>query len=283
MELDRYLARIGYSGPRTPTHQVLRQLHRAHLFSVPFENLSIAWDEPIYLNDVAHYWKIVEARRGGFCYELNGLFAWALRSMGFKVTLLGAQVYSRENGGDGYGPELSHLLLRVDLEVPVVVDVGFGDSFLNPLPLRIATVVEESEHRAFRFVQEDGFFVLQMREGEEGAFAPRYRFSLTPRSIEEFDEMCDYHQTSPESPFTRRRIITLARPDGRSTLVDRRLIETAADGSTVEQEFETDEDADRVLLEMFGIVAPRIAPWPVQGTDETIEEKDDHDVSPPDL
>jgi len=272
MDLDRYLARIGYSGPRTPSHQVLRQLHRAHMFSVPFENLSIGWDEPIYLNDVAHYWKIVEARRGGFCYELNGLFAWALRSLGFKVTLLSAQVYSHEK--QGYGPDFSHLLLRVDLEGATIVDVGFGDNFLNPLPLRLSTVVEEGEHRAFRFVQEDGLFVLQMREGEEGQFRPRYRFSITPRAIEDFDEMCNFHQTSPLSHFTRQRIVTLARADGRSTLLDRRLIEAAADGSSVEQEFETDEEADRALHEMFGIVAPRAASWqPPLDADET-EDKE---------
>jgi N-hydroxyarylamine O-acetyltransferase len=276
MDLDRYLARIGYSGPRTPSHQVLRQMHRAHLFTVPFENLSIGWDEPIYLSDVAHYWKIVEARRGGFCYELNGLLAWALKSMGFQVSLLSAQVYSPAKGA--YGPDFSHLLLRVDLDGAMIADVGFGDSFINPLPLRPSNIVEESEYRAFRLVQEEGFFVLQMREGE-AEFRPCYRFTLAARSIEEFDEMCTYHQTSPESTFTQRRIVSLARVDGRVTLVDRRLIETAADGSSVEQEFDSAEEADRALWEMFGILAPRPAALAITSGPDTAEPKEpDHDV-----
>ena len=93
MEIDAYLGRIGYSGPRTPTAETLRQLHRAHMFAVPFENLDIPLGNPIALSLPAFYAKIVERRRGGFCYELNGLFGWLLEQLGFRIVRLSAGVY----------------------------------------------------------------------------------------------------------------------------------------------------------------------------------------------
>ena len=132
LDLSAYLDRIGYSGPLAPTADVLRDLHRAHMFSVPFENLDIALGREIVCDDDSFIRKIVEQRRGGFCYELNGAFARLLREFGFRVTLLSARV-PREDGS--YSPEFDHLALRVDLDEPWLADVGFGDSFLEPLLL----------------------------------------------------------------------------------------------------------------------------------------------------
>jgi N-hydroxyarylamine O-acetyltransferase len=255
MDIARYLARIGYSGPRTPSAQALRQLHRAHLFSIPFENLSIGWGEPIELNDVAHYWKIVECRRGGFCFEQNGLFAWALRELGYDVTLLAAEVYSNQPGHEGYGPEFSHLALRVDVDEPMLVDVGFGDSFVNPMVMRLGAIHREPPSREYRITEEGGRFALEMRQ-LSGEFKPRYRFALTPRHIDQFEVMCQFHQTSPESHFTQHRIVTLARPDGRITVVDQRCTETTADGVETTSYLEEYEIAE-VLERRFGIVVPR--------------------------
>ena len=110
MDYSAYLQRINYDGPLTPSAETLRQLHLAHLLSVPFENLSIHWHEPIVLDDDALFEKIVRRRRGGFCYELNGLFAGLLRTLGFQVTMLSAEVANdegefgaafRSHGADG--------------------------------------------------------------------------------------------------------------------------------------------------------------------------------------
>jgi arylamine N-acetyltransferase len=128
-----YLHRIGYSGAREPTAAALRDLHRAHLFTVPFENLEISLGRKIVCDEPSFLRKIVDRRRGGFCYELNGAFAALLRELGFEVTLLSARV-PRESGGST--PEFDHLALRVDLEEPWLADVGFGESFLDPLRLR---------------------------------------------------------------------------------------------------------------------------------------------------
>jgi N-hydroxyarylamine O-acetyltransferase len=254
MELDRYLSRIGYVGPREPGQQALRQLHRAHLFSIPFENLSVIWGEPIVLDDVAHYWKIVESRRGGFCYEQNGLFAWALREMGYQVEILSAAVWSALNPPPGYGPDFSHMLLKVTLQDDWIVDVGFGDSFLNPLLLRPGLQQLEGS-RAFRIDQVGPFYILMMRRFD-GKWTERYRFTLEPRSVGAFSEMCQFHQTSPHSPFTQRRICSLARPDGRITLAGDDWIESQSDGMEVHRALEDEDEARQLLFEQFGINTP---------------------------
>src|SRR5712691_1982485 len=140
MNVAAYLGRIGYKGKVSPTVETLRGLHRAHLLSVPFENLDISLGRQILCDEGAFVRKIVERHRGGFCYEINGAFASLLRSIGFKVTLLSARV-PKKDGSDG--PEFDHLALRVDLDEPWLADVGFGDSFLDPL--RLGTSAEQKQ------------------------------------------------------------------------------------------------------------------------------------------
>jgi|SRR5581483_2518153 len=132
MDIEAYLKRIGYSGAAEPTLDTLRRLHLAHLQTIPFENLDISRGRKIVIDQDAFVHKIVEERRGGFCYELNGAFAALLSALGFHVTLLSGRV-RKSDGSDGF--EFDHLTLRVDLEEPWVADVGFGDCFLEPLPL----------------------------------------------------------------------------------------------------------------------------------------------------
>src|SRR4029453_8294667 len=122
MNVDAYLERIGHSGSTTPTPQTLKALHRAHLLTVPFENLDIALGVPIELDLEAFFDKIVVRRRGGFCYELNGLFGWLLRELRFPVATLSARVLD----GGRIGPDFDHMLLLVRLEDRLIADVGFG-------------------------------------------------------------------------------------------------------------------------------------------------------------
>ena len=126
VDATAYLKRINYRGPLAPTAETLRRLQVAHLLSVPFENLSIHTGEPIVLDDDALFEKIVVRRRGGFCYELNGLFAALLRALGFHVEMLSAGVVSQ--AGE-FGPEFDHMTLLVSLAERWLADVGFGDSF----------------------------------------------------------------------------------------------------------------------------------------------------------
>ena len=248
MDVRAYLARIEYAGPSTPSLDSLRELHRAHMMSVPFENLDIAMGRGIVCEEEAVVHKIVTRRRGGFCYELNGAFAALLRELGFTVTLLSARV-ARETGRDG--PEFDHLALRVDLDEPWLADVGFGDSSLQPLELR--TGIEQPERRRkFRILEQPDSLQLEMAE-PGGRWKRQYSFSLLPRQLADFAGMCHYHQTSPESSFTRSRICSRATWNGRITLAEKRLIVTR-DGEKEESLLDSDADWHAALKKYFQIV-----------------------------
>lgn len=249
MNIQSYLDRIGYQGSLDPIAETLRALQVAHLQSVPFENLSIHSAHPIVLDEEALFEKVVTRRRGGFCYELNGLFATLLRALGFQVDLLSAGV-RRMKGG--FGPDFDHLTLAVRLAEPWLVDVGFGDSFREPLLLEERREQAQGD-QAYRLDEDSDHLVLMQRQGAAGSWERQYRFSLRPHGLGEYEEMCRYHQTSPESHFTQKRVCTLATPDGRVTLSDLRLI-TTRNGVRQERMLESEEEHRATLRELFGIV-----------------------------
>ena len=240
MKIDAYLDRIGFSGPHTPTAESLRQLHRAHMFAVPFENLDIPLGNPIVLSLSEFYAKIVERRRGGFCYELNGLFGWLLEHLGFRVTRLSAGVY----GGGQPGPDFDHLTLLVETEDQLLADVGFGDSFVEPLPLD-GSVTAAGTGTLYRLTGVGSNRVLE-RQKPGAQWEPQYAFTLQPHHLDEFAPRCQWTQTSPESGFTRKVSCSLATPEGRITLSGRRLITTT--GQTRTERDVTSKDEYRTLL-----------------------------------
>ncbi len=239
---------------------------------MPFENLDIGLGRPLSLALPALFDKIVTRRRGGFCYELNGLFGWLLQSLGYSVTYLSARVYSPAGT---LGPEFDHLTLWV--EAPAgdsggggqsvggdksvggdqsgggpagqrwLADVGFGDSFVEPLRLE-AGHEQPQGRRAYGLAERDGAWDYWQREPQAAA-ERQYAFTLLPRQFPaDFEPMCRYQQTSPESHFTQHRVCTLATPTGRITLSDRRWIvtqnglrrETAIDDATFGRILNTD-------------------------------------------
>jgi N-hydroxyarylamine O-acetyltransferase len=247
-----YLQRIGLTSATSVDARALRQLHRQHLYTVPFESLSIHLGEPVDLSETALYDKIVRRRRGGFCYELNGLFAALLRELGYPVTLLSAGVARL---GGKFGPEFDHLLLLVELDRRWMVDVGFGENFKLPLDLD-ETDAQIQGSKAYRILRKDGFHILQER-GATGRWNDSYQFSLRPRELGEFESMCRHHQTSPESHFTRSRLCSLATPSGRKTLSGTRLIQTGRNGARRERSLADEREYRRVLRDLFGVRLPR--------------------------
>lgn len=243
MDPAAYLERLGCIFPARPDAQSLRRLHLAHLRCVPFENLDIHLGRPIRLLLPLQYDKIVGRRRGGFCYELNGLFAWLLASLGYRVELLSARVY----GPQGLGPELDHLTLRVRGEGDWLADVGFGDSFLEPLPLAPGTPAA-----GYRLTEAAGQWTLHQQQAG-GEWAPQYLFSLRPHRLEDFAPVCLFHQTDPSSPFTCKRVCTLATPQGRRTLSELKLITTAG-GSRHERLLAGEAEWREALRQHFGVV-----------------------------
>lgn len=261
IDIAAYSARIGVSGPLPPTAATLRRLHHAHMLFVPFENLDIHWGRPIVLEKARLFEKLVTRRRGGFCYEQNGLFAMVLRELGFTVDMLEARVGAK-SWEDGL--PWDHMTLQVTLKEGWLVDVGFGDGFREPLLLDDAEPQTRAE--GIWRVQHDGSEGLHSSRTEDGDWKPAYRFRMRPRKLADFTPGCEHHQHSPESHFTQQRLCSLATKTGRVTLSDRRLIVTegfppqapaASDntGNVRRQERDLADEAEflQVLRERFGI------------------------------
>ena len=248
MNTKAYLERINYQGSLALTAETLRELQVAHLLAVPFENLSIHAGEPIVLEDEALFAKIVERRRGGFCYEANGLFAALLRELGFDVTMLSAGVANAEGG---FGPDFDHMALMVSLDQRWLADVGFGDSFLGPLLLDDRGEQAEGG-RAYRIL-DDGAHSILSRRDDGGEWEAQYRFTLQPHEYADYAGMCRYHQTSPQSHFTRARICSRATREGRITLSEMRFITTSQHGGRQERLLTSQEEYADILREHFGI------------------------------
>jgi N-hydroxyarylamine O-acetyltransferase len=247
LNTEPYLRRINYSGLTQPNARTLRDLHLAHLLSVPFENLDNHLDREIILEEDKLVSKVVDQRRGGICYELNGAFAALLRELGFDVAMLSAGV-ARDEGG--FDPPFDHMTLLVQLEERWLADVGFGDCFREPLLLDSRD--EQTQNGdAYRLVDtEDEHLILERLEAE--TWKPQYRFTLQPYRLSDFAEMCRYHQTSPQSPFTQRRTCSLATPEGRITVTGMRFITTAR-GEREERELADAREFAAALREKFGV------------------------------
>jgi N-hydroxyarylamine O-acetyltransferase len=208
-QAQAYLDRIGATWPERPDAESLRRLQRAHLGSVPFENLSIHLGEPIMLDEPSLTDKLVVRRRGGFCYELNGTFGALLAALGYDVTLLAARVFARER----LGPLFDHLALRVDLAKPWLVDVGFGAFSHHPLRMDVS----EEQHNpggVFRVLAHGDDGDLDVHENGK----PQYRLESRPRTLADFVPTCWWQQTSPDSHFARSLTCSRLTESGRVTL-----------------------------------------------------------------
>jgi N-hydroxyarylamine O-acetyltransferase len=255
MDIAAYLRRIGYGGAVTVTPETLRAVQKSHLLTVPFENLDIHLGKPIDLDLAALFQKIVEQQRGGFCYELNGLLAEVLCCLGFNVSLLSAQV-ARKQGG--FGENFDHLTLLVHLEEDWLVDVGFGESFPEPLNLS-----QKRIQGGYRLSRDGDYWLVQALKKDH--WQTQFRFIPEPHQFSEFHKMCGYHQTSPDSKFTQRRLCSRATPEGRITLVDQRLIVTrwgdpCGNGKADRQErrLKTEQEYRQALADYFYIKIPEM-------------------------
>jgi N-hydroxyarylamine O-acetyltransferase len=247
VDVDKYLARIRFRGPVQVSRESLFQLQKSHLLTVPFENLDIHLGRKIRTEN--NFDKIVERNRGGFCYELNGLFYELLKTLGYQVTLASARVYSAERG---YGPEFDHMVILATVEhQKFLVDVGFGEFAFSPLPIVMDEVWHDQRGDFVIHINEDRNFVVH--KISEGKFIPQYVFSETERIAGEFEGMCLYHQTSPDSHFTQNRLCSLPNEEGRITLSGDKLRITNKEGVT-EHDLASDKEVHEVLEKYFSIV-----------------------------
>ncbi|MET8944185.1 arylamine N-acetyltransferase [Streptomyces sp. NPDC004542] len=260
-QADAYLRRLGVAHPARPTAEALRELHESHLRTVPFENLSVHLGEEIALEDERLLAKLVDARRGGFCYELNGAFGSLLTALGFGVALLAARVYG---DGERLGIPYDHLALRVRTADggDWLADVGFGAH--SHYPLKLGDRGEQPDPGGTFRIAPAGPDPAGVRGGadQDGAAdldvlrdgAPQYRLETRPRALGDFASGAWWHSTSPRSHFTRSLVCSRSTEDGgRITLSGRRWTVTAADGTREVRELESDEEVLAVYRERFGI------------------------------
>lgn len=246
--LDAYLERIGYDGPVNADLDTLRGMHRAHFLNVPFENLNIQRQVPIVVDTDQNFEKIVTRHRGGFCLELAGLFAWALREIGFDVDILaGRFMYP---GGFLSEPG-SHMVLAVHLDEDWIADVGAGGRIAQPLRFDergpqttgATTCAVDNEGEVWFVTIEDPWTLPTQ---------PRtYVFTRQPRAYEEFTNVCHWLQTSEDSSFTRGDMVTRSHANGRTTYAGGRLIQTDGDQRT--ETPVTPEALPATLRDHFGI------------------------------
>lgn len=214
MNIEDYKTRIKYDGELQANLDCLRQLHKCHVMSIPFEALDVQIGRKIELKPEQLFDKVITNKRGGYCYELNYLFHSLLNEIGFDNYLISARIFNEGK----YGPEYDHMSIIVNLNELWLVDVGFGDLFIEPLKIE-ANVQQEDQFKFYKIAQinaED--FVLHESLKANIDFKIKYRFNSRPKAITEFHEQNIYKQTSDESYFVKNRICTIPTQYGRKTI-----------------------------------------------------------------
>ena len=243
--VDRYLDRIGVDRPNETNIEALTTLMQAHLSTVPFENLDVFARRGVHTDLEHSLSKIVDRRRGGWCFELNGAFAWLLTQLGFPVKRLGAAVLL-----DGPSDMVDHLTLEVTLEQPYLVDVGFGESFLQPLVLNM-TGPQSGGNDAFEFIPSPKGTTL-LRHTDVGP-EPQYRFKRVTLQLSDFDPASKYLQETDGLQWTEKPFATRLVDGGpeRLTLLRDRL--KRDNGSEVSETPVSESEWPQILKEHFGM------------------------------
>ena len=219
-ETAKYLERINFDGATEPTLELLRTLQKKHLLSIPFENLDIHYKTPIQLNSANIFEKVINKKRGGFCYELNSLFYELLRSIGFTVKTISARVFNSKK--QTFSPEFDHFAILANINsANYLVDVGFGEFAFHPLEIESNTI-QNDERGIFKIEKHDDKYYKVSKLVDENWIA-EYIFSLQKRDLSEFEERCLYHQTSPESHFTQNKLCSLLTATGRITVTSDKI------------------------------------------------------------
>lgn len=253
VNVARYFARIGYSGTTSVTLDTLRALVLAHAQSIPFESVSPYTGSPVRLDLASLEDKLINRRRGGYCFEQNLLLSDVLRQLGFRVTGLAARVMW--NGAPWTQMPRSHMLILVDLGAPYVVDVGFGGLTLTgALELR-ADIEQRTPHEDFRLLHDDSELIMQARIRAE--WRPLYRFDLQPQLATDYEPVNWYLSTHPESRFVKNLIAARVTPDRRYTLLNGELAIHHLGGDTERRTIESAEELVDVLESTFLIDVPK--------------------------
>ncbi len=249
MNIECCLQRLDYDGTRDPSLRTLRSLQLAFLLRVPFENLDIFLGREILLSSHAVFEKIVNRKRGGVCYELNILFFNLLTALGFSVDYISARMVKKA----GIGPEYDHMVLIVRLDHEYLVDVGHGHFCREPLRIDGGNTAFAGRYE-YRVDHYGKDYAMYSRH-KDVPWSLRFIFSRAPRHCSEFEAMNRFHQTSPDSSFTRRRLVALATDDGHMSAIDQRLV-IISRKEKQRVELDSEEAYRACLKQYFGIEIP---------------------------
>lgn len=253
-DLDAYLQRIGYTGPRAPTLDTLRAVQLRHTETIAFENLNPLLRWPVRLDIESLQQKMVRGGRGGYCYEQNLLFKSALEALGFKVIGLAARVMWNAAMAGPVVPR-THMLLRIEIEGRSwLADAGFG--VMTPTgPLRLEPDVEQATpHEPFRLVRADDEFIMQAQI--RGEWKALYRFSLHEQLLPDYEMANWYVSTHPGSRFVNGLMAARPAPGKRCTLLDNELTVHHLDGKSERRVLGSAAELRSVLQEEFHLTLP---------------------------
>jgi len=255
LQLDRYLARIGYSGPLSPEMSTLGALQAAHVDAIAFEALDPLMGRPVHVDLPSVQRKLVFSRRGGYCFEQNVLFQAVLRAIGFEVTGLTGRVRWRSAPNDPLGPR-QHMMLLVELDGHLhLVDVGFGICMMDA-PLRLEVGPEQrTAMGTFRIGTWDGLYTVSAKQ--PAGWRMMYAFDLLPQVHADYVLGSWYTSTNPNVPATHTLAMERVAPCARHKLINRRSILEARDGELIEERIiESAAELGRVIDEIFRVTPP---------------------------
>lgn len=255
MKLQAYLDRIGFKGAPRADLDTLKRLHRGHVLNIPYENFDVQFGRKLTREPAAIFDKIVTRKRGGWCYEMNGLLSWALDEIGFKHTRMAGGVMRAVVGDFNLG---NHLVLLVELDRPYIADVGFGDGLVEPAPVAEGVI----EDRLFNFRLEDLSDKWWRFHNDPRGGAPSFDFRAVPAEETLLDAKCAWLQTDPASNFVLNAVVQRYFPDRFATMRGRVLKTIDAQGSRL-IEIESAREYVATLERVFGLALPEAGDlWP---------------------
>ncbi|XP_037339707.1 arylamine N-acetyltransferase, pineal gland isozyme NAT-10-like [Pungitius pungitius] len=272
MKLEEYFERIGFHGSFDKLDlATLKLIHKQHVMSVPFENLSIHCGEKNVMDLEATFNKIVRRHRGGWCLENNFLFGWVLREMGYDTTSLGSRVFN--NVLNDFAPLDNHFINKVVIDGKAyITDVSFGLSFQLWEPLELVSGMDQPQAPGvFRLMDQGDVWVLEKTGRKPDVLNPEfaksslvnrnetnqmYSFTLVPREAEHFLEI-NHKLQNETSLFTNKSICSLQTPTGFKALIGWTYGEVTYKPDEGVDVLDIrnlmDDEIEKILLEKFNI------------------------------
>ena len=254
MNISSYFERIGYSGSQSSTIENLNALTRAHAETIPFENLNVLLGKGIYLDEEALFQKLVVDKRGGYCFEQNGLFLAILKQLGYKAIAISARV--RNDRPRDYTPPRTHVFILVEIDgLRWLTDVGVGSLSLTKAICLDSEEEQETFHEPRRIVSENGLFYHQVKLGDK--WSDVCDFSLEEMPLIDREVANWYTSTHPQSNFKNRLIVSRAGQNGtRLTILNDEFKIRSRDGHAEVLKIKNSEELLSLLESHFELSFP---------------------------